>query len=136
MPIAHAVVARQVAGCFGRSDDIIGRNGQLSVGQGNVYPDRAELFKLDQCGFNGSGHLTVEAGAEILARHADAQALQRPGAAFAVAGAGFVKGLLHTAHHIGRTQQSCRLVESMGSKPLMVSSMVTRSLAWRASGPA
>ena len=74
--VAHAVVARQVRRRFGRGDHVVGGNRQGGVRQRDVDQGGAQLFILRQRAAHGRFHVLGQALAEILARHADAQARQ------------------------------------------------------------
>ncbi|KAG0773722.1 hypothetical protein G6F22_014635 [Rhizopus arrhizus] len=74
--VAHAVVAGQVAGRFRGGDDVVSGNGQFGARQRHRHAHGAQRFELGQGGFHRGGHVGGQAGAEILLRHADAQALQ------------------------------------------------------------
>ena len=74
--VAHAVVAREVRGGFGRGDDVVGGNRRFAVGKLNVHQRRAQFFVNGGGGVDGVGHRRVEV-AEVVARQADADAVER-----------------------------------------------------------
>ena len=81
--VAHAVVAGQVGGGLGRRDDVVGGDGQVTVGQADFHQGGAQGLQFLQRLFDAGRGGGIQARAEVFPRQSYAQALQavlQPGA--------------------------------------------------------
>ncbi len=77
MAVAHAVEARQVRRGLGGRDDVVRRHREAAVRQSDGDALRAELLELLERRLHGLAHVGGQPLAEMLLRHADAQARER-----------------------------------------------------------
>ena len=77
MPEAHAVEPRQVRRAFGRRHDVIGRYGQVDVGQVDLYGRRTERLQHGDRFLDLDAALGIEPRVEVLPHDADLQSLDR-----------------------------------------------------------
>src|SRR5262249_52668080 len=76
LTVANAVITRQVRACLCRGDDVIRRDGVVSIWHPNGYPAATELFEQSNSGLDLFPYWCFDAFGKVIVGNTDPQPLQ------------------------------------------------------------